>query len=137
MRGQHSSFQVRLFGETDRNDFEGGSGHAGGVAVNMRQSDDDGIAAVSDSTVKGLRFFFLLAKRVRRAGGGWVVGRSGRSVDSSPTARHPPPPDGCVTSKEAVVFDSTACVRTYMSPKCVDSKYRCRQLFGIDTVHFR
>lgn len=57
MRGQHGAFSVDLLGETGRDDFEGRVGNPRGVAFDVRQADDDGIATVPGSTVEGLIHF--------------------------------------------------------------------------------
>lgn len=72
VRGQHGLFWVGIFGETDRNDVAGGVGHGGGVAFYVRQSNDDGLAAVPDSAVKCLRCLLILSTIE-----GWVIDRSG------------------------------------------------------------
>lgn len=58
VRGQHRTLAVESFGETGRDDLEGGTGCGGGVALQMRQADNHGVAAVPRSAaVEGLHLF--------------------------------------------------------------------------------
>lgn len=95
MRGQHRALAVGSFGEAGGDNLEGGAGCGGGVALHVRQPDDDGVAAVPrPAPVECLRWFGLIRKGFVRGRVDWSDRYTIRAAMSKGTQFLPPPSGG-------------------------------------------